>query len=260
MIGTVDLPAHNAYVEPTEDLVSVIGGEGLETLVSNDTTSYIRFDKDPSSTGGNGWAFRVGRGGTMLGFGLWDPDPAGSHPDAVATAAFAGEVTDVRFVMRARLPFGGGGDIPYDGGGSYGDGAYPPGYTNLPVHRWPMVMLTYAGADYEVPSGYNFSAIRTDGQWDDLICDVPLKHLIGGVDYVIADTGSPAVGLCPRVFIDANYPWPNVPFVNNVAVDIAYLAIRVTYQRTDEPAPLRIYPRNRTRIHPRRRTRRPGTF
>lgn len=242
---TVDLPGHNAYVEPTEDLVSVIGSDGLETVANTSTDSYIRFDKDTASVGGNGWAFRVGRGGEFLGFGLWDK-PAGAT------------VTDIRFVMKARLPFGGGGDIPYDGGGTYGGGSFPPGFTNLPVYRWPMVMITYAGAQYEVPSGYNFSAIRTDGQWDDLVCDVQLKHLIGGSDYVIDGIGSPdtgTFGLCPRVFINIDYPWPNVPFVNNVAVDVAYLAIRITYDLATKPHPLRRHPVT-NRLYPPPSTRR----
>jgi hypothetical protein len=274
MYGTVDLPAHNAYVETTEDRVSVIGGQGLETLVSDDTDSYIRFDKTPSSGAtSNGWAFRVGRGGTMLGFGLWDPDPDGSHPYAVATAAFGpAEVTDVRFVMKARLPFGAGGDIPHNGPGYiswdptrdvYGDGAYDSSTTNIPVYRWPMVMIDYQGNPYS--SGYNFSELPTDGQWADLSCDVQLRHLIGSSDYVIAGIGSPdtgTFGLCPKVLIDPYYPDPSQPYVYNVAVDVAYLAIRLTYRawRPDAPAPLRLYPRSHTRLYPRRRTRRPGTF
>lgn len=222
---TVDLPAHNAYVESTENLVSVIGGDGLETLASESTDSYIRFDKDESSTGGNGWAFRVGRGGSMLGFGLWD------KPDAAT-------VTDVRFVTRVRLPFGGGGTIP--------DGWFESSFTNGPVERWPMAMVSYAGGAYPLPGGYSFSNIPTDGQWATLECSVQLQHLISGSDYVIAGIGSPdtgTFGLCPRVFVDDHYPWPDVPFTNNVAIDMAYLAIRITYETPTSPPPLRRFPR-----------------
>lgn len=240
---TVDLPAHNAYVEANADRVSVIGGEGLETLASDDTATYIRFDKTIASDGTEDTAFRVGRGGSMLGFGLWDKPAAAT-------------VTDVRFVARARLPFGGGGDVPA--------GTWTSSQTNLPVYRWPTMLLSYQGDPYIAPGGYNFSQIRTDGQWDDLVCSVQLQHYISGADYVIAGIGSPATGtygLCPAVWIDPYYPDVHQPFVYNVAIDLAYLAIRITYTMPSEPAPLRLYPRNNaTRLYPRRRTRRPGTF
>lgn len=212
VVTTVDLPAHNAYIESSEDLVTVVGSEAAETLASMSTSSYYRFTKTTASGVGNGWAFRVGRGGSMLGFGLWT-QPEGST------------VTDVRFVMIARLPGGGGGDIPNDGNGSYGGGAYDSSYTNLPVYRWPMLMLRYSGASID----YNFSQINTNGAWAEYLCNVSLRHNLFGSDYVIAGLGTPDTGtkgLCPRVFIDSWYPWPVSP---DVPIDLAYLAIRITY-------------------------------
>lgn len=247
---TVDLPAHNAYVEAWADLVSVVGGLGLDTLTDPSTSTYIRFDKTVGSDfgGREDYAFRVGRGGSMLGFGLWD-QPAGTT------------VTDVRLVATMRLPLGFGGEIPDDGDGSWGGGMYGPGYTNFPLYRWPMMMVHYQGDPYD--QGYNFSQVRTDGLWDELECAVPLQHYIGAADYVIAGIGTPdtgTFGLCPAVQIDPFYPDVHQPYVYNVAVDLAYLAIRVTYTTPDTPAPLRIHPRSSTRIYPRRNTRRPGTF
>lgn len=228
---TVDLPAHNAVIPAPNDLVTVVGGEGVETLASDDTDTYIRFDKSPSTTLGSTRAFRIGEGGASLGFGLWDKPAAAT-------------VTSVKFFTRVRLPFGGGGTIPDDGDGSYGGEIYQPGHTHFPIYRWPMVMVDYAGAPYTF--GYNFSDIRTDGQWDDLLCDVDLQHLISGDDYVIAGIGSPdtgTFGLCPEVLVDPYYPDVTLPFTYNVAVDMAYLAIRITYEMATAPPPLRRYPR-----------------
>lgn len=215
-IYTVDLPAHNAYIEPTEDLVTVVGGDGLETLANTSTSSYIRFSRTVSSGVTNGWAFRVGRGGSMLGFGLWTPREGAT-------------ITDIRFVMTARLPGPAGGDIPYDGGttNTWGGGTYESSYTNVPVFRWPMVMIEYSGAGRY----YNFSEIATDGTWGEYQCRVPLAHVLFGSDYVIAGIGAPDTGvngLCPRMYIDPYYPWP-YSALDDRNVDLAYLAIRITY-------------------------------
>ena len=118
-------------------------------------------------------------------------------------------------------------------------GTYSSTYTNQPVESYPMLVLDYDDDPYS--GGYNLSTIPLHS-YGETLTSVDIKHLIFGSDYVFAGIGSPdtgTFGLCPRVFVDYNYPIPNEP----IPVHLAYLAIRITYEIGSEPPVLRVHPR-----------------
>ena len=197
---TVDLPAHNVVVENAGPHPSPTLTGGSEALADTDTASKVVLSQGTMG-------FFVGSDGTQsgggaVGFGLWN-QPAGSV------------IESIRFVALAYRE--GGGDVPA--------GTFSAAYTNQPVVTWPVLMLAYAGDGYN--GGYNLSTIPL-ASYGETQTSEDIRHLINGNDYVIAGIGNPDTGthgLCPKVFIDFNYPTPAQP----VNVHLAYLAIRITY-------------------------------